>query len=383
MTSVKNYGTSWGFSISLGLDPVTKKQIQSRKRGYKTKREAELAANEILKLHSKGVTVKNDKVTFSEIANDWLKYYQKSKTVKHNTIAARKKAMNVLIKHLGNKKVQTISRDMYERVLFTLADNYAKNYLKSIHATASLIFKFARRNNLIHDLPTNDITFPKNCKTPEMKVEKFIPLDELITFLNSCKSNGLDSDYEIFSTFATTGLRSAELQALRWSDIDFERKTIRVENNLLNPTNSRILFKLDTPKTESSKRGIYMSDELVSILIAHKKKQELFKANNAAYEDHDFVFAKSDGIPYNSTLLRQRLHRIRKKENLSYFTLHSFRHTYCSMLATAKENQKVVAEQLGHSDIHTTLSYYVHTTPEMISHFGNTLNSISKNILNS
>jgi integrase len=72
--------------------------------------------------------------------------------------------------------------------------------------------------------------------------------------------------YPMVATAAFTGARRNEILALRWSDLDVDNKTLRIERALEATGKYGIRFK--EPKTARGKRTIAIDDELVALLVA-------------------------------------------------------------------------------------------------------------------
>ena len=91
-------------------------------------------------------------------------------------------------------------------------------------------------------------------------------------------------DYSQFNTIIKvllyTGMRSGECLALRWQDIDFENRTIHIENTL---TDVGGKHWLQPPKTATSNRFIGLSDVLADILKEHKEQQNIKKRLPVAF----------------------------------------------------------------------------------------------------
>ncbi|WP_279326722.1 tyrosine-type recombinase/integrase [Bacillus kexueae] len=74
---------------------------------------------------------------------------------------------------------------------------------------------------------------PKIEDIEEQKEEiKFLEKEELARLLRLANSDGLEMDSLIFTTLAYTGLRIGELLALKWTDFDKEKGSIRVTKTL-------------------------------------------------------------------------------------------------------------------------------------------------------
>ena len=86
----------------------------------------------------------------------------------------------------------------------------------------------------------------------------------------------------------------------------------------------------------------------------------------ARYENHDFVFAASNGSPLDWKVVVARHFRpLATKAGLPALRPYDLRHTCATLLLAAGENVKVVSERLGHASAALTLDTYSHVLPDM------------------
>jgi integrase len=185
--------------------------------------------------------------------------------------------------------------------------------------------------------------------------------------LSAVKGTELEA---IVAFSAWTGLRRSESCALRWGDIDLEKRTICVQRAAVN-LGSKVIVK--SPKTKKSKRTDFLAPSVVKLLRDHRADQArrhdalgTFRLDDRAKR---YVFDRqATGEPWNPNELSRLFSRmVRKKENKDKFPalrFHDLRHAYASMLFDAKVPLKVISESLGHSAIGVTSSIYVHLTSE-------------------
>lgn len=289
-------------------------------------------------------------------------------------------------------KSQKITKKAYQDVIDQLATQFSTNYISSIHTSANMVFEYAHSLKLIKEIPTKEIKLPKKKKTvSELENdeinEKFLEKEELEEFLTVAKENGLDGDLLAFTMLAYTGLRIGEMVALKWSDINFTEHTLRVIKTYYNPTNNKLKYTLQTPKTEGSIRTITIDPILIDLLHLHKQEQIKMKEDNKPfYMDNDFIFATNEGYPKTIKHFAIRLQRLLKKTSIKkQITPHSFRHTHTSLLIEANVHIKEIQERLGHSDIKTTMDIYAHMTKnikkEASNKFSNLMKDLSKNLI--
>ena len=159
------------------------------------------------------------------------------------------------------------------------------------------------------------------------------------------------------------GLRRGELLALRWSDIDFRNKVIKVRSNMVNGENGCII---KAPKSEAGIRDIHVGDDVIDIL---KQARTQYVADACDYgigfQNLNFVIHQKDGSPIKPDSMTQKWQRFLKTHKLPKIRLHDLRHSNATALIQAGVNPRVVQQRLGHSDVNITLNTYTHVLPEM------------------
>ncbi|WRU97452.1 site-specific integrase [Priestia filamentosa] len=99
-------GYTWGFTMDVGIDPVTGKRKQTSRRGFTTKSEAEVAYHKLKDQIYKGLKLESNDVLFKDVLADWLEMYKK--TVKVSTIKSRRNLINHLLHYFGDMKLKNI-----------------------------------------------------------------------------------------------------------------------------------------------------------------------------------------------------------------------------------------------------------------------------------
>ena len=78
---------------------------------------------------------------------------------------------------------------------------------------------------------------------------------------------------------------------------------------------------------------------------------------------------------------RTTYRRFMTDNNLGEYTLHSYRHTFATMLLESGVNPKIVQKMLGHADIETTLGTYSHVLPEVYDGVADTMAGLHETLL--
>jgi integrase len=157
---------------------------------------------------------------------------------------------------------------------------------------------------------------------------------------------------EPFRTMVLTamclGLRCSELLALKWSDVDWEGLTIKVQRSI-------VAGRVDDVKTKYSKRPVPLDPALAELLLTWKRKTEFS-------QDTDWVWAspfQAGEKPYRAWGVQQRrLKPAGLRAGLGPLGWHDLRHTYRAWLDDTGAPMTVQQELMRHADIGTTMNIY-------------------------
>lgn len=155
-----------------------------------------------------------------------------------------------------------------------------------------------------------------------------------------------------------TGARRGEVLGLRWSDVDFKENEVTIRRSLAR-THSRGLF-FKEPKNGKA-RTLTMPAPLAAILKQHREQQDAERdLLGKGYKDDNLVFARPDGSLVNPRTYGNRVIDCAVRANVKSITLHCLRDTHASILLKKGVGIEVVSRRLGHADIRTTDTRYVH-----------------------
>jgi len=172
--------------------------------------------------------------------------------------------------------------------------------------------------------------------------------------LSALLAAALDSSprlYPLFLTLARSGLRLGEALALRWEDLDLERREIRVAQAI---TRTRVI---STPKSGHG-RTVDMSAALRDVLQRHRQKL-LEEAVAHGVEVAPWVFPSMSGQPLDHNNVNKAFKRMVKTAGLPlHHSPHDLRHTLASLLLQQGESPAYVQRQLGHASIQLTVDTY-------------------------
>jgi integrase len=183
-----------------------------------------------------------------------------------------------------------------------------------------------------------------------------------VRFLQACEG---DKYGLIFEFALVTGMRPEEYLGLRWCDVDFAGNKVKVQQVLVRNRKGGG-WSFCPPKTPKSRRTIPIPGYLKIQLAEAKMSQNAARMEATGWQDFDLVFASEIGTPLSlRNLQRRHFKPILKAAGLGDMTTYELRHSCATLLLSADENPKVVAERLGHSSIVLTLDTYSHVLPTM------------------
>lgn len=366
----KNGSKAWQFQSYLGIDSTTGKPVKTTRRGFNTKKEAQLELNRLLVDFEQNGLQKEKITLFKEVCDLWLITYQK--TVKETTYITTERYMTkYILPSFGDIRVDKINLKMCQKEVNKWADR-TKVY-KVILQYATKLMDYAISLELVNNNPFNNVIRPTPKKEIEEDKIKFYTLNELKQLFeyldNKVKhhSNGKlmqkyfsELDLALFRFLTYSGLRGSEARALEWPDINFTDKTVTVNKNM---SLTKGGFIVSTPKTKSSYRTITLDDKTLKLLKKWQLRQkEMLFANGL--RDNNIVFTNLFGERFTRQDLYQRASRLSKAANLHTIGVHGFRHTHASLLFEAGASMKEAQVRLGHSNIEMTMNIYTHVTKE-------------------
>ena len=286
--------------------------------------------------------------------------------------------------HIGIKMVESIceycklNRDKY----FEMVDNvkrYSPETVKGYRRVLRTLFNEAVRYEWIEKNPvcstkigigSNNVSLRA---VPEKEVFSFAEAKEFVKRLDA-----LDDEFiykkVVLKLMLLTGVRTAEMHGLRWSDVDFERKVIHIRRNRLYSRNIGSYEK--EPKTRTSNREIPLTDALVEDLKKYYKWFEIAFDDFEKQLDDFYLAVNIYREPLASGVIGKWLKKFEEQWGLKHVTCHGLRHTYCSLLLSQNVPIQTVTKYMGHSDSTVTLQVYAHFIPDTKEKVVNALNNI-------
>lgn len=357
MATVNKRGNTYQIIVSLGLD-INGKKIR-KTTTYKppekvTPKKAEKLANEFaieFEQKCKGMTSLKENMRFCDMAEWFIENYAKNELKEITAYNYESQIKNHLLPELGNIKLKDFTPAKI--TAFFKTRKYSPATCRKVYVILQSIFARAVEQGFIKETPcTKAVILPK-AKQPKEK-KPFLNEHQAKDLLKMVEDNTQFN--RIIKVLLYTGMRSGECLGLRWQDIDFENRTIHIENTL---TDVGGKHWLQPPKTKTSNRYIALSDVLADIFKEQKKHNEEKISNlGKDYSYPEMVFTTDKGNYVDRSGLNTQFRRFVKGTDFDFITLHSLRHCNATLLINSGIDLKIVSELLGHSDVSTTANVY-------------------------
>ncbi|MFD0617852.1 tyrosine-type recombinase/integrase [Paenibacillus sp. GCM10027629] len=344
----------WFFQFYTG-EIINGKRERIKKRGFRTKKEADAAMVKAKAEFERGEFVKGKKITVAEYMNSWLDNKQDLNTVTRELYESYLRTH--IIPDLGHHPIDKLcSMDIQNFISLLRSKGLAENTVKRIFSVINTALNQAFRMELVRRNVASVVSKPKG----ERRELKVWDLETINRFLEATQDG---SRYSIAMYLALmTGMRQGELLGLRWADIDFDNKTIHVQQSLARDGKTIN----HTLKSKKSIRSVAISTETVARLKEQRKLivMEMVKEGED-YQKNDLVICSSKGTPASTRSIMKVWNKFIERLEFPRITFHDLRHTHASLLLQQGVHPKIVSERLGHSSVVITLDTYSHLLPNL------------------
>jgi integrase len=267
-----------------------------------------------------------------------------------------------LLPTLGNIRLQKLTaskiQEAYNTVRRRDGEALAPSTRRYIHVILKSALARAVEQTVIARNPADAIRAPRI----ERKEMTTLTVEQSAQLLASIRHKQL---YWPVLLALTTGMRRGEILALRWKNVDLERKTLGVTESL-EQTASSIRFK--RPKSDRT-RAITLPAFAVEELRRLKREQaEGLLRIGIRQSGETLVCCREDGEPRQPrSLTHEFAYVVTRVKDMPRLRFHDLRHSHATQLLADGVHPKIAQERLGHSTITTTMDLYSHVTDTMQS----------------
>lgn len=311
----------------------------------------ELVQKKAEQLEKRGNTEATCRWTLSQWLTHWMESELKNSVKPSSYQVYLNQARRHLLPELGFYRLSELTPAILcDYVRRKEESGLAQTTVRGIYRLLSASLRGAYDEGLIRRNPCRRIRFQQ-----EEAVEQRVLTLEEQTRLRAC------ADTEALPALLGlyTGMRLGEVCALKWSDIDWEKRIVTVRRTVQRMAKlsveggCRTILAIGQPKSTRSRRVIPLADFLMPLL------RRLFEEKQGS----EYVFGNGARAAEPRTMQR-RFKRLAARLGLNDVHYHALRHSFSTRLLELGVDLKTVSVLLGHASARITLDYYAHSLPE-------------------
>lgn len=283
--------------------------------------------------------------------HNWLQDY-KANSVKPSTYD-RLMVSFVTMSKYGISDVPTTlltSSDIQKYLNELVCDGYALSTIKKQFHLLSEYLDFANLNGIVLRPIHKGVKLPSESAVKKHKREVIAYTHDEERKLRRVLEQGDSPAYYAALIMLETGMRIGEALALRWYDIDWRRRSVRISKTIVRLGDSRRCYVQNDAKSYTSNRTIPLSSEAMRIL------EELRSGDK--YDEYVFHNKYGHYLSYEAS--RWWIHKACDEAGVPYYGQHVFRHTFATNCYERGCDVKMLSKLLGHSDVTITYNVYIH-----------------------
>ena len=243
--------------------------------------------------------------------------------------------------------------DVQEYINTMVCDGYSLSTIKKQYHLISSYIRYATGEGVSIRPVCNNVVLPSKTQL------KYQDSESQISYYTKIEEYALRREFKSLDRVGygaallmlETGLRVGECLALKWEDVLWERRGLRVNKTLIRINNKRKMEVQNGAKSYTSNRTIPLSQEAMNLL-----EDLLTKTKNP----RGYIFAGEDGQPITYEAMRYQTNQACKAADVVYKGQHAFRHTFATNCYNRGADVKILSKILGHSNISVTFNIYIH-----------------------
>lgn len=281
--------------------------------------------------------------TVGNALDDWLAGGLSGKSGR--TVELYRDSVKPLRERLADVRLKDLTAGDVQETLDALAGRLSTRSLQIIRNCLERAIRHAE----IRDLTGRNVAaLVKAPRGKPGRPSKSLTLEQAQTLLQAARGSRLHA-YVVLSV--TTGLRTEEVRALRWNEVDLGTGTVAVY---------RAARASGDTKTQKSRRVLLLPQLAVEALREHRKCQAADRLTaGALWRDHGLVFASAVGTQLDRYNVRREFRKITRAAGLGNdWAPREMRHTFVSLLSFSGMPLEDIADLVGHKGTATTETVY-------------------------
>jgi site-specific recombinase XerD len=249
-------------------------------------------------------------------------------------------------KKQDGKKWHELRTTDFRQYLYDLSikQNLSTSSIRLRFSALRAFYRFLVKRNFLSEIPLSEIKLPAK----EKHLPKYFTEEQISIFLSAPRKKEkvaskkhfhlrrwqIERDVALLEVLYSTGMRVHELTSMKWSDIDFRTKMVRVVGK------------------GKKERVVILGDIALSAL--QKYRSEL----PVKFYDRDSVFINPSGKPLTDRAVQLLFKKYLEEAGLdSTLSPHKIRHSFATHMLDRGADLRSLQELLGHSHLETTQIY--------------------------
>lgn len=344
---------TWLVRVSLGRDPETGTRKYHNKTIRGLFREAQTYLNAKLQERDIGRLPRAAAISLNQYLDQWLATSAKPR-LRPKSYTDYEGLLRLHIRpNLGTRPIGAISQFDIQSVYARMSERgLSPRTIEYTNAVLQSAFRQAVRWKMLAEDPCSGVDLPP-LQRQQMEA---LSVEECKRFLAVAKESKW---FALFALALTSGMRPSEYLALKWSDIDWQRRTASVCRTIRFERSGWQFY--DTKRKRS--RRIVTLQCFVLIALENLRKTQLPAPIAEPGAELNLIFRLDTGLPLKQRCIKREFRKLLMAAGIRPIRYYSLRHTAASLAAAAGVSVKVISDQLGHASILFTLERYTHVLP--------------------
>ena len=363
VTKIKN-----GFGYRVVLFYMDGTEISQQKAGFATKKAASADRDKTMGELYAGTYVVYSNVKVKEFMAFWLEEEMRSRITSGSYETYHNIVYNHIIPAVGGIKMTELKRSHVQKVYNETAAS-SVSVARLVKTVMNTSMRYALNKKIISMNPALEVALPKRIEkkvyhTRNIDVQKTLNVEQILTLIEASKETPI---YMQILFAVLLGLRRCEINGVKYSDIDYINRTLKVQRQLGKKPNTKaddFPAKTFTKqeiglKTSSSYRTIPIPDYVFEAILEERKIYEKNRRRRPEeFQDLDYICCSSYGRPRSKDFHWKHYKKLLQDNNLPDIRWHDLRSTFCTVLLKNNFNPKAVSQLMGHAKEIITIDVY-------------------------
>ena len=340
-----------------------------QKAGFLTEKDANVARDITLGELYAGKYVVYANVRVKEFMEFWVEEDIKHRVNSNETYDTyRNIVYNHVIPALGSRKMADINRGDIQKFYNERAE-YSVSVARLVKTVMNVSMRYAVEKKVIADNPAIGINLPKKVAkkqyhTRNIDTQKTLNMEQILVLLEASRNTPIHMQV-LFNVLM--GLRRREINGVKYSDIDYINRTLKVQRQLGKVIDTKkedfapnTFTKQEVRlKTPSSYRDLPIPDYVFEAILEQRKIYERNRSRRTTvFQDSGYICCSTTGKPRSKDFHWAHYKKLLQENHLPDIRWHDLRSTFCTILLKNDFNPKAVSKLMGHAKELITMDVY-------------------------